>query len=104
MSSRVKKPASQPQVNKQQVVTQQNWSGPLPPPDALAGFDKIIPNGAERILTMTEQEQAHRIASEKAALDANIKNTKESLTLAKSGQMAGAIVSILAILSANNRA
>ena len=97
MSSRVKKPATQ--ATKQQVIAQ-NWSGPLPPPDALARFDQIIPNGAERILRMTEQEQAHRLDTEKAALEANIQTGKESLALAKSGQLAGAFVSILSILCA----
>ena len=98
MSSRVKKPATAPA--KQQTLIAQNWSGPLPPPEALARFDQIIPNGAERILRMTEQEQAHRIATESAALNANIQASREAQAQAKTGQFAGAIVSVLAILSA----
>ena len=98
MSSRVKKPVTA--QTKQQTVVTQNWSGPLPPPDALARFDQIIPHGAERILTMTEHEQQHRHATEKAVLDANIQLEKAAQSQAKSGQIAGAIVSILSILSA----
>jgi uncharacterized membrane protein len=98
MSSRVKKPATAPA--KQQTLIAQNWSGPLPPPEALARFDQIIPNGAERILRMTEQEQAHRLATESAALNANIQASREAQAQAKTGQFAGAIVSVLAILSA----
>jgi uncharacterized membrane protein len=97
MSSRVKKPTTQ--ATKQQVIAQ-NWSGPLPPPDALARFDEIIPHGAERILRMTEQEQAHRMSNESAALQANILNGKESLAIAKRGQLAGALVSVLSIVGA----
>lgn len=105
MSSRVKKPSvtsakQQTTPVKQQTLITQNWSGPLPPPEALARFDEIIPNGAERILRMTEQEQAHRLASESAALDANIQASRETQAQAKRGQTAGAFVSILAILSA----
>ncbi|MDP2821706.1 MAG: DUF2335 domain-containing protein [Sulfuritalea sp.] len=94
----MKKPATAPA--KQQTPIAQNWSGPLPPPEALARFDQIIPNGAERILRMTEQEQAHRLAAESAALNANIQANREAQAQAKTGQFAGAIVSILAILSA----
>lgn len=87
-------------VKKQTQVVSQNWSGPLPPPNALAQFDQIIPNGAERILRMTEEEQAHRLASEKAALEANILNASKSLTQGKIGLYAGAAVSLSSIVGA----
>lgn len=41
------------------------WQGPLPPPGALEQFDKIIPNGAERIMVMCEKEQDSRLSIEK---------------------------------------
>lgn len=44
------------------------WSGPLPPPSVLEGFDKVVPNGAERIFRMAEREQEHRLAYEQAEL------------------------------------
>lgn len=49
---------------------------------------------------MTEQEQAHRLETEKSALEANIASGKESLKHARTGLIAGATVSILAILGA----
>lgn len=97
MSSRVKKPLTAP---AKPTLISHNWSGPLPPPEALARFDQIIPNGAERILHMSEQEQAHRLENEKAALEANIQSSREAQAQAKSGQLAGALVSVLAIVSA----
>lgn len=36
------------------------WSGPLPPPQALAAFNDVVPNGAERIMAAWESETAHR--------------------------------------------
>ena len=54
--------------SSRQVVATQQWSGPLPPPSALQQFNEIIPNGAERILSMLEQEQSSRIDLEKNAL------------------------------------
>ena len=38
----------------------EQWAGPLPPPQVLAGFNEIVPGAAERILAEFEQEAAHR--------------------------------------------
>lgn len=65
------KPSSPPNG----TVVSANWSGPLPPPGALQQFNVIIPNGAERIMAMVEQEQAHRIAIESKALRAEVVDT-----------------------------
>jgi uncharacterized membrane protein len=37
-----------------------SYSGPLPHPDILRGFEEIIPGSAERILAQFEQQSAHR--------------------------------------------
>lgn len=36
------------------------WSAPLPPPPQLAHYNEILPGLAERIVSMTEREMAHR--------------------------------------------
>ena len=64
--------AHKPAPGSQTSVSMQQWQGPLPPPAALAQFNQIIPNGAERIITMVEQEQAHRIAHEQTKLTASV--------------------------------
>lgn len=69
-------PNTHPNQKQQTSVLAQQWSGPLPPPGALDQFNQIIPNGAERIMHMVEQEQAHRIAYESSALQATIKDTQ----------------------------
>jgi uncharacterized membrane protein len=43
--------------------------GPLPDPAELAMYNKIIPNGADRILQMTERQSAHRIEIEKLVIN-----------------------------------
>jgi hypothetical protein len=42
-----------------------DWSGPPPPPAELQKIDQIIPGGADRLLSMAEKEQTHRIAHAK---------------------------------------
>lgn len=44
--------------------TQVHHSGPIPPAEELRRYGEIVPNGAERIMTMAEQQQAHRLKLE----------------------------------------
>lgn len=79
------------QLSQRTVVTSATgWSGPLPPPEALDRFNAIIPNGADRIVTMAEKEQAHRIQME-------MEGQRATVSEAKRGQFLGAVVSIVAL-------
>jgi uncharacterized membrane protein len=71
-------------------LTSQQWSGPLPHPAALEQFNQIIPNGAERIIRLVEQEQAHRLQYEQDSLKASVRDTKR-------GQWMGWSISIAAV-------
>lgn len=43
-------------------------SSPLPDPAELAAYNQIIPNGADRIMKMAEDQSAHRISIEKIVI------------------------------------
>ena len=91
-----KRPEQQPQLQPQPsatIVRQQHWTGPLPPPAALAEFGQLIPYGAERIMAMVEQEQAHRIQHEDTILAATIADTRR-------GHWLGGAISLCAIVGA----
>ena len=49
------------------------WSGPLPPPDVLKGYNECFPKGAEEIFSMVREQAHHRMEIEKATLRAEIK-------------------------------
>jgi uncharacterized membrane protein len=65
----------------------------LPPPEFVARFNEVVPNGAERIFRMAENEQSHRIAIEGNAQHAAIRESKR-------GQWLGALISLSAIAGA----
>src|SRR5215210_3890272 len=96
-----KSPAEGPQVEPvrasgQRVfaqISQEQWSGPIPPPAVLERLDRVVPGGAERVLRMAEKEQAHRIAYEREGLAA-------SKADAWRGQYLGAAISLTAIIGA----
>ena len=73
-----------------QTIASQHWSGPLPHPADLDQFDRLIPNGAERIFVMVEQEQAHRIKHGNTVLNATIADTRR-------GHWLGGTISVIAI-------
>jgi uncharacterized membrane protein len=43
-----------------QILAQSVFSGPLPPPGMLARYNDALPDGAERIVKMAENQSAHR--------------------------------------------
>lgn len=64
--------------------------GPLPPPYQLEEYDRVIPGSAERIISMAERQQQHRIEIEKAVIFNDIGH-------AKLGVWSGLMVSLLSI-------
>jgi len=45
------------------------WKGPLPPPEIIEAFDRLVPNGAERVFHQFEREaEARRTGNARALL------------------------------------
>jgi uncharacterized membrane protein len=42
------------------LLAQSVFSGPLPPPEMLARYNEALPDGADRIVKMAENQSAHR--------------------------------------------
>lgn len=76
-------PARQPQQKQQNnqesrklAHIKAEFSGPVPHPSILQGYDNIIPGAAERILKMAEQDAAHQREIEKLALTSAVSEVK----------------------------
>lgn len=54
------------QTSSESVITTEAtaFSGPLPPPEILIRYNEAVPDAAERIITMAEQQSKHRIQLE----------------------------------------
>jgi uncharacterized membrane protein len=68
----------------------QKYSGPLPPPELLDQFNHVIPNGAERIMVMVEQQNKHRMDIETTV----VKNQQWQSTL---GQYFALIITLFGL-------
>lgn len=47
----------------------EEFSGPIPHPDIIEKYERIIPGSADRIITMAEKQAAHRQAMEKKMIE-----------------------------------
>lgn len=95
----------QPSQNKQEIqaaFSHVEYSGPLPPPDSLRGYEEVLPGAAERIFAASEKEQAHRMELESLMVNSEISNSERGMkygfTLGIGGLIVAAISSLLACL------
>jgi len=77
----------------QAQITAQHYSGPVPPPEILRGYDQVIPGAAERILEMAEADQRHTHEMEARA-------QKRVFAERKRGQIFALVVSLGAFTAA----
>lgn len=73
-----------------EAIRNESFSGPLPHPKILQGYDDVASGLAERIVQMAEREQAHRLACEEQMVRGAVNETVR-------GQWFGLIVAILLI-------
>lgn len=71
-------------------IQHRSHSGPLPDAETLIKYDSVIPNGADRIMKMAENQQSHRISLEK-------KVVTSQTTQSKIGPIFGLIIGLVGI-------
>lgn len=72
---------------QEQVSVRSVRSGPLPAPEELAAYNQIIPQGADRIMKMAEQQTTHRISLENTVVNSQQKQSSR-------GQIFGLIIGL----------
>lgn len=75
-------------------------SGPIPPPDVLADYERLLPGSANRIIRMAEAEQAHRHALQSKAIDARIIDANAARKEARMGQFLGLAIGLVGLAAA----
>lgn len=58
------------------MVVRESFSGPIPHPSILKGYEQIVPGSADRIITMAETQQEHRMELEKMAVSGQLSSNK----------------------------
>lgn len=80
------------------------FSGPLPHPDVLKGYQQIDSSFPDRIFKLTERDQEHRIELEKYAIQENYKANKRGTNSAFIIAIVSIIVGAILIYNDKNTA
>ncbi|MEM9452478.1 MAG: DUF2335 domain-containing protein [Cyanobacteria bacterium P01_E01_bin.6] len=80
-------------------ITASAFSGPIPSPETLYGYDRVEPGAANRILKMAEKEQSHRHSMQKQMLTIHAKDIEDGRQEKKLGQIFGLTIGIVSILA-----
>lgn len=56
-------------------MIQSEFSGPIPPPSIIKGYEDILPGTAERIVSMAENQAKHRQDMEKIMVSAEARDS-----------------------------
>lgn len=70
------------------------FSGPIPPPQLLADYDRTCPGSADRLIHVAEQEAEHRRSIEQAVVRAEIERVERESEEAKRGQYCALIITL----------
>lgn len=82
-----------------EMILHEQYSGPIAHPRIIAGYERYLPGSADRILTMAEQQQSHRMKLEDRGQEAAIQRDKRGMHLGFVLSLALMLVSLVAILS-----
>ena len=104
-ASRSQVPASPPPpsvtVSRAQLTVHQ---GPLPPPEQLAAYNDVIPNGAERLFKQFERQSSHRIAADRYTLETDARHANWGVAAGFLIGMTGLVGSVAVILAGHDQA
>ncbi len=78
------------------MVHQEVFIGPLPPPEVIERYERLLPGAADRVLALAEREQAQRHALETEALRAQIEDQRTVHSGRTRGQWLGFAIVIAA--------
>jgi uncharacterized membrane protein len=94
-------PTKEPKSKEQGILAfrEESFSGPIPPPNFLAEYEKIQPGLADRLVKLAENQAAHRQEIEKKVIEANCRNEETGIKLAFVLTLAAVIIGAFLIWS-----
>lgn len=81
-------PKEKQEVIVAEIMRIQSFSGPIPPPEIMQGYENILKGSADRILSMAENQATHRMDIEKSVV-------KRSLNQKTFGLIMGSVIALV---------
>lgn len=85
--------SSRPATEHSITVSAVQFSGPLPPPQLLAEYERIVPGSADRLIRQMEDQASHRRSIEKVVVDGNV-------DAQRCGPIYGALIAVVLVVLA----
>jgi uncharacterized membrane protein len=79
-------------------VVRGTFVGPLPPPEMIEAYNRVIPSMGRELLDAFKDEGNHRRSQADKELDCSIADTKEARALERRGMNVAAVVAVLGLL------
>ena len=87
-----------PVIPRGQII-QTEFSGPMPHPQLLKGYEDVCPGAADRMFRAVEAEAEHRRHMEKSVMEAQVRFHDKQFLEARMGQICALIISLAGIMA-----
>lgn len=94
--------SSKPQVRE--FIAAATFSGPLPPPQILEDYNRIVPGSANRIIAMAERQADHRRRLEAQVISSDVTNSRIGLIFGLFIGLSGLVVATIIAIYGNPEA
>ncbi len=89
------------QIVKREVVAEirkSEFSGPIPPPSIIKGYEEVLPGAADRILSMAEEQAKHRQAMERKIVNTESRDSLLGILFAFSLGIGCIVAAIIVVI------
>lgn len=83
----------------QHISARVEFTGPIPLPETLEQYNRILPSAADRIISMAEREQEHRHKMQEKLVDSQVLDKKQERTEKRLEQVFGLTIGVVTIIA-----
>lgn len=80
------------------------FSGPLPPPEILESYDRIVPGAAKKIMAMALRQSKHRQELERKVVESDVQRSRDGLWVGGALSLTSIILGASAVFTGHDTA
>lgn len=80
------------------------FSGPLPPPEVLEGYERIVPGAAKKLITMALRQSKHRQELERKVIESDVQRSRDGLWVGGALSLTSIILGAVAVFTGQDTA
>jgi uncharacterized membrane protein len=80
------------------------YSGPLPPPEVLENYDRIVPGAAKKIIAMALRQSRHRQELERKVIESDIRRSRDGLWVGGALSLTSILLGAVAVFTGHDTA